>query len=88
MKTTHINAKTKRFLERIKEEVEAPPLYFDIHKICKKMRISSPPIEYLIKKLSEDSHIATRTHFSPVAVKTDADIETIKEILKEYTLSR
>ncbi|MFQ6051069.1 MAG: tRNA (guanine(10)-N(2))-dimethyltransferase [Candidatus Hydrothermarchaeota archaeon] len=88
IRTTHINLKTKRLLERIKDEIEAPPLYFNVHKICKSMGISSPPMEYLIEKLREESYIATRTHFSPLAVKTDASIDKIKEILRAYNLSQ
>ncbi|MFB0545002.1 MAG: tRNA (guanine(10)-N(2))-dimethyltransferase, partial [Asgard group archaeon] len=87
-KTTKINTKQKiiKMLETILEESQTPSsplaLFYDIHKICKKIKIEAPPIKTIITELKNQSYQASRTHFKPTAIRTNASIETIKETIK------
>jgi|Deesub1362A_J573_1020465.scaffolds.fasta_scaffold00051_108 tRNA (guanine26-N2/guanine27-N2)-dimethyltransferase len=67
-------------LTLICEEVEIP-FYYDIHKLCKSLKRSAPPIDKIISKLRSKGYIASRTHFSPTSIKTDAPIEELNFIL-------
>jgi tRNA (guanine26-N2/guanine27-N2)-dimethyltransferase len=58
------------------------PYYYEHHAICKALKIPPPPITSLIDALRSDGFSASRTHFSAIAVKTDARIDRIKDILK------
>lgn len=65
--------KLAKLLETIAEELENP-FYYDVHKICKKLKIEAPSMEKIIKKLEEGGHKASRTHFSPTSLKMDAKL--------------
>lgn len=58
------------------------PYYFEHHAICKALKIPPPPIASLIDALRSAGFHASRTHFSDIAVKTDARIDVIKDILR------
>ncbi len=58
------------------------PFYYEYHNICKTLRISPPPFQYLIDALRASGYKASRTHFSDTGFKTDAGIEAIKSLLE------
>ena len=58
------------------------PYYFEHHAICKALKIPPPPIATLIDALRSLGFHASRTHFSDIAIKTDARIDAIKDILR------
>jgi tRNA (guanine26-N2/guanine27-N2)-dimethyltransferase len=57
------------------------PFYFDIHRLAKTIRTSPSGIETIIERLREGGFSASRTHFTPVGVKTDAPIDVVKSAL-------
>ncbi len=70
-----------RLLNRIIEEADGPPLYYDIHSLCDELSIQVPKIEHVMSYLEKDGYKVTRTHFKPTAVRTNAGIEDLKDIL-------
>ncbi|MHA1455007.1 MAG: tRNA (guanine(10)-N(2))-dimethyltransferase, partial [Promethearchaeota archaeon] len=46
---------------------------------------SVPKIEQVIHTIKEFEHEATRTHFDPLSIKTDIDIENLKKIILKIT---
>jgi tRNA (guanine26-N2/guanine27-N2)-dimethyltransferase len=58
------------------------PFYYDLHMIARSLKTSSPKIEKVIAKLQAKGFEASRTHFCPTALKTNADINEIAELLK------
>lgn len=70
-----------KLLERCYEESLGPATFYDLHKICKVLKISAPPIADVLDKLQEEGYFASRTHIKPTGIKTDAPVETIKEIV-------
>lgn len=64
------------------EEADAPVGFYDANKISSELRLSTPPLPYIIKTLKSHGFFVTRTHFNPNAFKTDADFETIIQVFK------
>ncbi|WP_458453650.1 tRNA (guanine(10)-N(2))-dimethyltransferase [Methanobrevibacter sp.] len=62
-------------------EADAPATFYDVHSICKSLKVSAPKFDLILDELKNDGFIAVKTHFSPIGIKTDAEIEDIKKIL-------
>ncbi len=62
------------------EEAEAPALFYEINELASKFKISPPKMEKALNSLREEGYAATRTHFSPQGFRTDASVETMKNI--------
>jgi len=77
-----LKIKEEKLVKTIKEELHIP-FYYDVHKICKSLRIRVPKIGDIIEKLESRGYHASRTHFSPTGIKTDADIDKLKALIKE-----
>ena len=65
------------------EEVNMPPTYFIVDKVCKKLGLSSVSRDRIINKLVRMGYEATRTHFNSHGIKSNASISTINETVKE-----
>jgi len=70
-----------RLLDRIIEEADGPPLYYDVHSLCDELSIRVPKIEHVMTDLEKKGLKVTRTHFKPTALRTDASVEDIKGVL-------
>jgi tRNA (guanine26-N2/guanine27-N2)-dimethyltransferase len=76
-------SKINHLLNMIIAESEIPvPFYFDIHKMADKLKSEIPPFESITRKLEEKGYKASRTHFNPHAIKTDADAEDVVDAIK------
>ncbi len=53
------------------------PWHFDVHRIAKAYKKEAVKIDYLINSLQENGFKASRTHFKPEGIKTDAGIKQI-----------
>jgi tRNA (guanine26-N2/guanine27-N2)-dimethyltransferase len=73
--------KALKLLSTCLEEAIAPQTYYELHKVCKNLKTSAPPIIDVMDRLKEAGFFVSRTHFSPTSIKTDADIVEIKEII-------
>ncbi len=62
------------------EELDIPT-YYDLHKICKELKIAPPPMDGVIEMLRNAGFKSSRTHFSGTSFKTDAPLKEIKEAL-------
>jgi tRNA (guanine26-N2/guanine27-N2)-dimethyltransferase len=60
-----------------------PPTFYDIHKISKKLKISSPRLMDVLDKLEEEGFLVSRTHYRPTGIKTNAPLEKIEEVVSE-----
>ncbi len=72
-----------KFLDLWLEEANMPPFFYDINEIASITKTSTLPITGMLEKLKEHGFSASRTHFSPTGVKTDADIKEIKRLVGE-----
>ncbi|MDR2967025.1 MAG: tRNA (guanine(26)-N(2))-dimethyltransferase [Methanobacteriaceae archaeon] len=80
----HLNTEKQIFklLKLCLEEANAPITFYDIHVICKNLKISAPKLENVLDNLKKKGFIAIKTHFNPIGIKTDAGIENVKLIVK------
>ena len=73
----------KKTIELMQGELDMPPWFYEIHKTCARLKIQPPPkTEILLKRLRESGFRAFKTHFSPIGIKTDADICAFAKALK------
>lgn len=71
-----------KLLNNCKEEASKPVSFYDVHEISRCLKISAPKIDKVIDKLKEKGYLAVRTHFNPIGIKTNGDINEIKKIVK------
>ena len=65
----------ERILKLIKlwnEEARMPPFFYETADVGRRMAKSSPTISAILNGLRDSGHIASRTHFTPTGIKTDA----------------
>ncbi|MEM3697367.1 MAG: tRNA (guanine(10)-N(2))-dimethyltransferase [Candidatus Bathyarchaeia archaeon] len=74
--------KILKILALIKGEVEGPPTYYVINKLCDKLEIPVPSIKKVAKALGEKGFEASLTHFNFDGVRTNAPAMKLMEILK------
>lgn len=76
-------ARSIKFLRKVVEESDAPPLYYNIHRICSSLKVEPPKDEVLIQKLKKAGFVGVRTHMgSDVNFRVNCSIEALKQILK------
>jgi len=72
-----------KILERAQEEMSGPPTYHDVHAICDAENITVPKMTDIIERLKDAGYFASRTSFSPISIRTDANRQDIVSIIKE-----
>ena len=70
-----------KLLNKCLVESNAPATFYDVHSICKSLKISAPKFELILNELEKEGFKALRTHYNPIGIKSDAGIESIKNIL-------
>jgi tRNA (guanine26-N2/guanine27-N2)-dimethyltransferase len=73
--------KILKLLKTCYEEASAPATYYDLHMVCKNLKISAPPLLNVLEMLKNSGYFVSRTHFEPTGIKTDAPIEELKKIV-------
>jgi tRNA (guanine26-N2/guanine27-N2)-dimethyltransferase len=83
--TMHGKFNTKKhmvkLLDLIKEEMDLPPLYSNVHKICKSINSEVPPFKLILQALKKRGIKASRTSFSPTGIRANCDIQKLKQII-------
>lgn len=70
-----------KLLETCLSESNAPVSFYEVHKVCKNLKIGAPPLQDIIDMLKEGDYFVSKTHFSPTSIKTDAGIIELKRII-------
>ena len=70
-----------KLLNKCLVEADAPVTFYDVHSICKSLKVSAPKFDLILSELEKEGFEAIKTHFNPLGVKSDAGIEDIKNIL-------
>jgi tRNA (guanine26-N2/guanine27-N2)-dimethyltransferase len=69
-------------------ECNMPPYYYNIHTLCKIQKINPiPKLETLIDIIRKSGHSATKTHFSPVSIKTGMPYNKLIAAIKKASSS-
>ncbi len=67
-----------KFLGLMKGETGMPPYYYNVHLLSKrKGKGYVPKMDEIIEKIRKKGYKVSRTHFSPVSIKTDAPYKVI-----------
>jgi tRNA (guanine26-N2/guanine27-N2)-dimethyltransferase len=74
--------KALTMLTRIKEELNGPPTYHDLHRLADKLNVPIPPFREVISRLQKSGFLCVRTHFSPHAIRTSANEGILSELLR------
>jgi tRNA (guanine26-N2/guanine27-N2)-dimethyltransferase len=69
-----------KLLDTLEEEAQAPPFFITTEQLASQLKTSAPPLHEFCTSLQKKGYTATRTHFHPTGVKTNAPIETIVSI--------
>lgn len=75
---------TKKLLDSILEETTISKVgFYDVHELARELKLVQPPrSEDIIEALHKKKMKATRTHFTPLGIKTTCDEKTIKQVMK------
>lgn len=76
-----------KLLESCRIEAKSPATFYDVHKICKILKISAPKLDLVFGNLKKEGFEAVKTHFNPLGIKTNAPLKKIKEIIKTLSSS-
>lgn len=82
-----INTKKEalKLLNSCLREANAEATFYDVHKLCRNLKISAPKFELILEAIEKRGYEAIKTHYNPLGIKTEMPIEEIKEILLELT---
>jgi tRNA (guanine26-N2/guanine27-N2)-dimethyltransferase len=84
-KNLKTSEKVLNLLNTCEEEANSIISFYDIHKICRILKISAPKLDSIIETLKKEGFLATKTHFNPTGIRTNCDINRLKKIV--YNLS-
>ena len=68
------------------DEIRMPPFYYDIHKLCQELKLSSvPKLNNIIESIKRKGFNASRTHFDYLAIKCNLNLSELKKNLLSLT---
>jgi tRNA (guanine26-N2/guanine27-N2)-dimethyltransferase len=70
-----------KLLNKCLIESDAPATYYDVHSICKSLKLSAPKFDLILSELENNGFEAVKTQYDPLGIKSDAGIEDIKTVL-------
>jgi tRNA (guanine26-N2/guanine27-N2)-dimethyltransferase len=73
--------KTRPFVELLAGELDVP-FHYDTHALARRNGLEVRKVSEVIERLEKLGYRASRTHFSPTAVKTDAPFEVVLDVLR------
>lgn len=71
-----------KILKLAQEEAEGPEFYYDLHEMAGRHKKRIPGMGDAVEKLRERGFFASRTHFSPTSIRTNAPVKEILRIMK------
>ena len=57
------------------------PFYYNLHDISSRLNINTPSFKKIMSTIKDSGFLATRTHFSDEAIKTDAPLKKLIEFI-------
>ncbi|WP_456422535.1 tRNA (guanine(10)-N(2))-dimethyltransferase [Thermococcus sp.] len=78
---TPAHKKTGPFVELLSEELDVP-FHYDTHALARRNNLQVKKVSDVIERLDELGYSASRTHFSPTAIKTNAPFEVVLDVLR------
>jgi tRNA (guanine26-N2/guanine27-N2)-dimethyltransferase len=66
-----------RLLESLRSEIDLPPFFVTTDEMAARLRASPPKLAEFLEAIRKEGYRATRTHFHPRGVKTDAPYDVL-----------
>ena len=82
LKSIQFKWRAEKLLSTLLEEADGPPTYYILDTLASKLKISSPPVKELISFLKSKGYFASRTHFNPKGIRTDAPLNLIYKAIQ------
>jgi tRNA (guanine26-N2/guanine27-N2)-dimethyltransferase len=79
------NKRLLNLLNTLVAEASSPPLYYDLDELCDRLGTPNPSFKKLFELLRSSGYQASRTHFKPKGLKTDAPIRKIEAAIRKLT---
>jgi tRNA (guanine26-N2/guanine27-N2)-dimethyltransferase len=76
------SARCEKYLGLWREEAAAPPLFYKLDELAKRTKHSPPKLLDMVGSLAEAGFAASRTHFDPKGVRTDAPLEDLLRVYR------
>jgi tRNA (guanine26-N2/guanine27-N2)-dimethyltransferase len=70
--------RSRRLIDTIANEIDTPT-HYDQHRLSKQWGVSAIAMDDFLDALRDDGFEASRTHYGGTTLKTDADVEAIKQ---------
>lgn len=74
--------KLNKLLSTTKDEADAPPTYYVIDRLGKKLKVPAPSVATFFQALHDAGFITVRTHFNTRGIRTDATATDLKKVLQ------
>lgn len=85
MEKSNEKTRLRKLLDTILEEVDGPPTYYVIDRVCDRYNLPIPPKQKVLSELRAAGYRATHTHFHARGVRTDASAKDFVEIIKRLS---
>jgi tRNA (guanine26-N2/guanine27-N2)-dimethyltransferase len=79
------NKRLLTLLSTLVAEAGSPTLYYDLDELCDRLGTPNPPFKELFELLRSSGFQASRTHFKPKGLKTDAPLRRIEAAIRKLT---
>ncbi|MCC6013176.1 MAG: tRNA (guanine(10)-N(2))-dimethyltransferase [Candidatus Verstraetearchaeota archaeon] len=73
----------EKLLNLLLDEYDMPIYYYLVDDIASKLKVSTPSVQIIIEKLKELGYKASRTHFNPKGIKSNAPYDIITNVIKK-----
>lgn len=80
-KKLNSNKDVIKLLESCLNEAESKPTFYDIHVLCRNLKISAPKLDLIIEEIENKGYDVVKTHYNPLGLKTEIPLKELKEII-------
>jgi len=76
----------EKLVDRCLDEIDMPPLFYDINALASYFKRSPPKIFRMMKVLEKEGYRVSRTHFRDTSFKTDAPLDEVIKVFNDLTI--
>ena len=71
----------ERLFGILEEESKSDGFFYNVNRLCVSKNL--PKVVNVVSKLTSKGFLASRTHFDPLCVRTNANVNVLKELINE-----
>ena len=77
-----------KYVSRLSKDETTIPYIYRISKVCKELKVYTPPLSYIKEELEKNGFRMARSFLYQDGIRTDAPISLVKKIIKNYPLNK